>query len=112
MRLSSLKVGEYIKVRSDVSPYDPKDESYFNQRLQYRMKRSLTGKRKLLWLWTKQEAKCACCGRKLTSTSWHIHHKVFRVYGGLTASPTLFCSTPPVTSSFTPVPGYGCRPLP
>ncbi|HHA2382664.1 TPA: HNH endonuclease [Stenotrophomonas maltophilia] len=46
------------------------------------MKRSLTGKRKLLWLWTKQEAKCACCGRKLTSTSWHIHHKVFRVYGG------------------------------
>ncbi|MCU0995250.1 MULTISPECIES: group II intron reverse transcriptase/maturase [Stenotrophomonas] len=82
MRLSSLKVGEYIKVRSDVSPYDPKDESYFNQRLQYRMKRSLAGKRKLLWLWTKQEAKCACCGRKLTSTSWHIHHKVFRVYGG------------------------------
>lgn len=81
--LSSIKVGRYVKVRSDANPYDPTDEMYFDERLNRRMKSSLQGRRRLYWLWNKQEGKCPVCSAKITKvTGWHVHHVVWQVYGG------------------------------
>lgn len=81
--LSAIPVGKYVKIRADANPYDPKDEAYFDERLSRRMKLSLMGRRKLHWLWTKQEGCCPRCGGKITKTTgWNIHHVVWRVYGG------------------------------
>jgi len=83
VRLSSISVGNYIKVRSDASPYDPKDETYFDVRMTRRMGSSLQGRRKLFWLWNQQEGLCPVCASKITkATGWHVHHMVWRVFGG------------------------------
>ena len=83
MRLSTLKVGDYVKVKANANPYDPRQEEYFDERLQRRMNASLAGRKKLHWLWTKQDGKCPRCGQTLDPKKpWHIHHRQWRVYGG------------------------------
>ena len=83
VRLSNISVGSYIKVRSDANPYDPKDEAYFDERMTRRMGSSLQGRRKLFWLWNRQGGLCPVCAAKITKTTgWHVHHVVWRVYGG------------------------------
>ncbi|HWS26485.1 MAG TPA: group II intron reverse transcriptase/maturase, partial [Xanthomonadales bacterium] len=73
----------YVKVRGDANPYDPANESYFDKRLQWRMSESLAGRVKLSKLWKKQEGRCAECGERMTSESgWHVHHVIWRTFGG------------------------------
>jgi RNA-directed DNA polymerase len=82
-RLSMFHVGGYVKVRADANPYDPQYEEYFDERLARRMKASLVGRRKLHWLWNKQEGCCPVCAQKITKTTgWNIHHTVWKVFGG------------------------------
>jgi RNA-directed DNA polymerase len=40
-------------------------------------------RRKLIALWNEQEGKCPVCDQKITKESgWHVHHILYRVYGG------------------------------
>lgn len=81
--LASIPVKKHIKVRSDSNPYDPADEAYFDERLTRRMKATLHGRRRLAWLWQRQEGLCPVCATKITQkTGWHVHHVVWRVFGG------------------------------
>lgn len=81
--LTSIPVVRHVKVRADANPYDPKDEGYFDERLTRRMRSTLQGRRKLYWLWNKQQGNCPVCAAKITkATGWHVHHVVWRVYGG------------------------------
>lgn len=83
MRLSTLTVAPHIKVRSEANPYDPKDEAYYNGVLDRQMRSTLAGRRKIYWLWTKQGGLCPVCNSKITrTTKWHVHHRVWRVFGG------------------------------
>lgn len=83
VRLTSISVDRHIKVRADANPYDPKDEAYFDERLTRRMRSTLQGRRRLYWLWNRQEGLCPVCAAKITrATGWHVHHVVWRVYGG------------------------------
>ena len=55
----------------------------FDERLTRRMRSTLQGRRKLYWLWNKQQGNCPVCAAKITkATGWHVHHVVWRVYGG------------------------------
>lgn len=82
-RLSTIPVGGYIKVRSTANPYDPQQEAYFDERLSRQMRDSLAGRRKLYWLWNKQNGLCPICNSKITKkTGWNIHHVIWRVFGG------------------------------
>jgi RNA-directed DNA polymerase len=82
-RLSTIPVGGYIKVRSNANPYDPQQEEYFDERLTRQMRESLAGRRKLYWLWNKQNGLCPICNSKITKkTGWNIHHVIWRVFGG------------------------------
>lgn len=83
LTLSGFTKQIHIKIRSDANPYDPNDEDYFAKRLAKRMKSSLAGRRKLIWIWNWQDGSCPKCGEKITrETGWHLHHVVRRVDGG------------------------------
>jgi RNA-directed DNA polymerase len=83
MHLAKVPVVRHVKVRSDTNPYDPKDEAYFDERFTRRMRSTLQGRRRLYWLWNRQEGICPVCSVKITkATGWNVHHVVWRVYGG------------------------------
>ncbi len=82
-QLAKIPIRKPPKVRMDANPYDPAQEDYFDARLKAQMEASLMGRRKLHWLWIKQEGLCPECSGKITkATGWHVHHKVWRTLGG------------------------------
>jgi len=82
-RLSDTKIRIHAKITAEANPFDPDWEPYFEERLKRSMSASLMGRRKLLWLWTKQEGACPRCGQKITkSTGWHVHHVLRKADGG------------------------------
>ncbi|HSN39130.1 MAG TPA: group II intron reverse transcriptase/maturase [Burkholderiales bacterium] len=82
-RLTGYSVVRHVKVRADANPYDPKEETYFDERLKRRMLATLQGRRKLYWLWNKQGGCCPICSGKFTKTTgWHVHHVHWKVWGG------------------------------
>jgi RNA-directed DNA polymerase len=83
LRCSDFSFKEHIKLRSDANPYLPEWEAYFDERLTHQMMATLTGRRKLAWLWRKQGGNCPVCNAKITKqTRWHVHHVVRKVDGG------------------------------
>ena len=82
-RLSDIKIVSHVKITAEANPFDPEWETYYEERLKGSMIATLTGKRKLMWLWTQQEGICPQCGQKVTrATGWNVHHVVYKAYGG------------------------------
>jgi RNA-directed DNA polymerase len=80
---SQTPIRRHIKIRAKANPYDPAWEVYLEQRLGTKMNATLVGKRKLLYLWKKQNGLCPVCNQKITPQSgWHNHHIVERSKGG------------------------------
>ena len=70
-------------IRGDANPYDPVWEAYFDERIGLKWHQSWLKRRKLIALWQRQEGKCPICDQKITKeTGWHVHHILYRVYGG------------------------------
>lgn len=82
-RASDTKIKRHIVIRAGANPFDPKWETYFEDRIGAKMKDNLAGRKRLLHLWLEQEEKCPVCGEPLTKDSgWHVHHLIRRVDGG------------------------------
>lgn len=82
-RLSDRKVRRHVKVKAEANPYDPSWDGYFEERLGRKMAQTLMGRRKLLWLWQRQAGDCPRCHQKITlRTGWHVHHRVWKCFGG------------------------------
>ncbi len=82
-RASDTKIKRHIVIRAGANPFDPKWETYFEDRIGAKMKGNLAGRKRLLHLWLEQEGKCLVCGEPLTKDSgWHVHHLIRRVDGG------------------------------
>lgn len=80
---ADVRIRRYAKLKAEANPYDPKWEPYFEERLGAKMKGTLAGRRKLLWLWLEQNGQCPTCGEPITKeTGWHLHHIVRRTDGG------------------------------
>jgi RNA-directed DNA polymerase len=72
-----------VKIQGEANPYDPEWEEYFEERLQAGMAETLEGRGTLKALWQQPGGRCPACGEVLTEESGrHLHHKVWRVYGG------------------------------
>ncbi|BAU50230.1 RNA-directed DNA polymerase [Sulfurifustis variabilis] len=83
VRLSDFKIRRHVKIKAEANPFDPTWDEYFEIRLGWKMRRTLAGRRKLSWLWTKQDGRCPQCRQPITNKSgWHLHHKVWRCHGG------------------------------
>ena len=76
-------IRRHRKIKADANPYDPIWETYFEERLALQMGKELLGNWKAWQLWKNQNGHCAECDELITpETGWHIHHVVYRVYGG------------------------------
>ncbi len=82
-RAADMPIRRHTLIRKEANPFDPAWETYFEARLDVKMERNLTGKRRLLALWMDQGGICPHCGHRITKlTGWHSHHIVWRSKGG------------------------------
>ncbi len=80
---SDTEIQRHVKIRGEANPFDPKQETYFEDRLGKKMKVSLTGKIKWLRLWWRQDKECPICQEKITEdTGWNVHHILPKSEGG------------------------------
>ena len=79
---AKTKIQRHRLIQSDANPYDPAWEEYFDQRLGLKWLQG-PNRKKLVSLWIQQKGKCPMCTQNITKeTGWHIHHILYRVYGG------------------------------
>ena len=83
LSMASVPIERHIKIRDGANPYDPAWEEYFEQRSGWRMLRSLSGRRLLIYLWREQHGICPQCHTRITKESgWNLHHLIERAKGG------------------------------
>ncbi len=81
--IASTHIRRHRLIQGEANPYDPAYEAYFDERMGLKWLQSWLKRRKLMALWRGQEGKCPICDQKITKeTGWHIHHILYRVYGG------------------------------
>ncbi len=77
-----VRIQRHALIRGEANPYDPQWEEYFDQRLGTQWLQG-THRKRLVALWKEQEGKCPVCAQKITKeTGWHVHHLLYRVFGG------------------------------
>jgi len=80
--LTGIPIRRHIKIRSCSNPYDPKDERYFESRLDKKWEYE-QGSPKLKKLYDQQKGTCPLCRAKITTeTGWNTHHIQERHLGG------------------------------
>ena len=83
VKASDTKIQRHIKIRGEANPFDPEQETYFEDRLGWKMMASSRGKGRLLRLWWRQGKNCPNCEEKITKeTGWHVHHILPKSEGG------------------------------
>jgi RNA-directed DNA polymerase len=82
-KAAATAIRRHRLIQGEANPYDPAYETYFDERIGLKWLQSWLNRRKLITLWRGQEGKCPICNQKITKeTGWHVHHIVYRVYGG------------------------------
>jgi RNA-directed DNA polymerase len=82
-KASDTRIRRHTKVKGEANPFDPKWESYFEDRLGLRMRGDMKGKAKLLRLWWSQNKRCTLCDELITKESgWNLHHRIQKCEGG------------------------------
>jgi RNA-directed DNA polymerase len=83
VRTIDTKIERHVKIKGEANPFDSEQETYFESRLDRKMRKSLTGQIKKWRLWWKQDGKCPNCNQKMTEeTGWHVHHILPKSEGG------------------------------
>lgn len=87
---SDTSIIRHVKILAEANPYDPSWVDYFEARFGRKMKDTLAGRRRLLYLWQRQDGCCPNCGEKITEvTGWNLHHVTPRTSGGSDSSANL-----------------------
>jgi RNA-directed DNA polymerase len=80
---STLPIKRHKVINSHANPFSLQDEPYFEQRIQYRLLETLSGRQRLMSILEAQKGRCAYCGEFIdVKTGWHIHHIIPRLLGG------------------------------
>jgi RNA-directed DNA polymerase len=86
-KAADVAIQRHVKIQGSANPFGAEFEGYFEARLSVKMEHNLAGRRKLLYLWRRQDGKCPCCNEAITKiTRWHVHHMIRRVDGGADTS--------------------------
>lgn len=76
-------IRRHRKIKADANPFDPRWESYFDDRLGFAMMDSLRGRKQLIHLWLDQERRCPVCHQMITKSSgWRLLHRTRLIDGG------------------------------
>jgi len=88
MAAARVKIIRYVKIRSDVNPYDPEWELYLEARLGWQLAQTRAGRRRIEYLWEEQGGRCVVCGQplRIAEEDCQIHHRIWRSRGGLDAA--------------------------
>ncbi|MDD5277847.1 MAG: group II intron reverse transcriptase/maturase [Methylovulum sp.] len=90
LKESDTPIQRHVKIKADANPHDPKWEPYFESRWGMKMQRSSRGRRKLYWVWLKQDGLCSVCQEPIAKgTPWETRHIVKRTEGGTDAASNL-----------------------
>ena len=82
-RASNIPIKRHIKIRGEANPFDPKFETYFEERITLKMRDNLKGSKRLLSLWLNQGGNCPVCRQKITNDmQWRLHHIIRKTEGG------------------------------
>ena len=86
-----MRIIRYVKIRSDVNPYDPKWELYLEAQLGWQLSQTLAGRGRIEYSWKQQEGPCVVCGQplRIAAEDVHIHHRIWRSRGGLDTADNL-----------------------
>jgi RNA-directed DNA polymerase len=84
MAAAKVRIIRYVKIRSDVNPYDPRWELYLEARLGWQLAQTLMGRSRIEYLWKEQEGRCVVCGQplRIAEGDCQIHHRIWRSRGG------------------------------
>ena len=81
--IAGTPIRRHRKIKADANPFDPKWESYFEERLGLAMMDSLKGRKQLIRLWLDQVRACPVCQQMITKSSgWRLYHMVRKIDGG------------------------------
>jgi RNA-directed DNA polymerase len=80
---SDTPIKRHIKIVGEANPFDPKFETYFEERMTSKMRDKLKGSKRLLRLWLNQSGNCPICRQQITGDmKWRLHYIVRKVEGG------------------------------
>jgi RNA-directed DNA polymerase len=84
MAAAKVRIIRYVKIRSEVNPYDPKWELYLEARLGWQLAQTLAGRSRIEYLRKEQGGRCRICGQPLrpAEEDCQIHHRIWRSRGG------------------------------
>jgi len=84
MAAAKVRIIRYVKIRSDVNPYDPKWELYLEARLGRQLAQTRAGNSRVEYLWKEQGGRCMVCGQplRIAEEDCQIHHRIWRSRGG------------------------------
>ncbi|EFA4536718.1 group II intron reverse transcriptase/maturase [Escherichia coli] len=79
----STPIRRHRKIRAEANPFDPKWETYFEERLALAMQGSIKGRTRLIRIWLAQERNCPVCRQMIgESTGWRLYHMERKNDGG------------------------------
>lgn len=73
---SSREIKRFVKIRSNANPFDPTQQQYFEERETTKMKVSLNGRSKLLYLFLTQKGLCPVCNERMTVETGATVHSI------------------------------------
>ncbi|WAR43584.1 group II intron reverse transcriptase/maturase [Methylomonas rapida] len=83
IKACDTKIRRHHKIKGEANPFDPKWETYFEDRLGRKMLANHKERKRLIHLWLDQDGVCPACRQKITEeTGWHIHHILPKSEGG------------------------------
>ena len=84
MAAAKVRIIRYVKIRSDVNPYDPKWELYLEALLGWQLTQTLSGRSRIEYLRKEQGGRCRVCGQplRIAEEDLHVHHRIWRSRGG------------------------------
>ncbi|MBE2174123.1 group II intron reverse transcriptase/maturase [Acinetobacter oleivorans] len=90
MHANSVTIKRHRKIQNNANPFDPAWTEYFEDRLCQKLKETVSGRRKLRYLWTEQNGQCLRCRKPITQeTSWRLSYRIAKAYGGTDDSSNL-----------------------
>jgi len=80
----STKIQRHVKVKAEANPFDPKWETYFEERYYLKIKKHPMLSKRLRTLLNRQEGKCPVCEQPFTEKDkWNVHHVIHVTAGGM-----------------------------
>ena len=99
-------------IKLAANPFDPRWESYFEERQSAQMWNSLRGRRAIARLWKDQDERCPVCAERITlDTPWTIHTRFLALPADRRSTPTESCYTATAIGQFMRTVGSG-KPAP